>query len=383
MAEDTVKTTTEHQAPSTNKTVQEIAAQIIHQGNGEGEEKFNIPERYIHENGYPSAINFDSDPTWVNSLLVDFSRLSPFSSSSPKTREEELEKLRFALTNWGCFQVMNHGMSSSFLEEFRQVIKQFFALPLEEKQKYARGPNDFDGYGNDSDISSKQTLDWTDRLYLSVYPEKDRKLGYWPQKPQRLREIIDEFCATLRSMFEILLKAMAHSLHLDDDQIFLNEHGIDQDSVHARFNFYPICPSPHQTLGVKPHADGTTMTFLLQDEEVEGLQVLKDGQWYKVPIIPGAIFINAGDLTEIISNGVFKSAVHRVVTNSDKERISLAVFFFPRSDKVVTPIKELVTDDRPQMYQQVTNYTDIFFKHYQLGQRPLDAVRIAQPPSSS
>ena len=36
---------------------------------------------------------------------------------------------------------------------------------------------------------------------------------------------------------------------------------------------------------------------------------------------------------QIMSNGIFKSPVHRVVTNSERERISLAVFSSPDSDK--------------------------------------------------
>ena len=59
-------------------------------------------------------------------------------------------------------------------------------------------------------------------------------------------------------------------------------------------------PDDH-VLDVKPHADGSTITFLLQDEEVEGLQVLKDDQWFKIPIIPDALLINVGDQIEVIT----------------------------------------------------------------------------------
>lgn len=74
----------------------------------------------------------------------------------------------------------------------------------------------------------------------------------------------------------------------------------DQATMQARFNFYPICPRPDQVLGVKPHADGSVITMLLQDKEVEGLQVLKDDQWFNVPIIPQALFINVGDQAEVM-----------------------------------------------------------------------------------
>jgi hypothetical protein len=56
---------------------------------------------------------------------------------------------------------------------------------------------------------------------------------------------------------------------------------------------------PDHVLGLKPHTDGSSITFVLQDKEVEGLQVLKDNQWFKVPIIPDALVINLGDQLEV------------------------------------------------------------------------------------
>ena len=92
---------------------------------------------------------------------------------------------------------------------------------------------------------------------------------------------------------------MAKSLNLEED-CFLNECG-ERSNMIVRVNYYPPCPMPDHVLGVKPHADGSTITFLLQDKEVEGLQVLKDDQWFKVPIIPDALLINVGDQIEVIT----------------------------------------------------------------------------------
>ncbi|KAI5557405.1 hypothetical protein POPTR_018G121750v4 [Populus trichocarpa] len=66
---------------------------------------------------------------------------------------------------------------------------------------------------------------------------------------------------------------MARSWNLEEG-CFLDQYG-EQPLVTARFNFYPPCPRPDRILGVKPHADASAVTFLLQDKEVEGLQFLK------------------------------------------------------------------------------------------------------------
>lgn len=111
------------------------------------------------------------------------------------------------------------------------------------------------------------------------------------------REVIHEYTLKNRAIFEPLLKAMARSLNLEET-CFVKEHG-DVVKMAARFNLYPQCPTPESVLGVKPHADGTTITTLLQDKEVNGLQVQKDDQWFRVPIVPDALFINVGDLLEV------------------------------------------------------------------------------------
>ena len=84
---------------------------------------------------------------------------------------------------------MNHGMKSSFQDKVRQVSKQFFQLLKEEKQKCARErePNNIEGYGNDIIYSKNQRLDWTDRVYLKVLPEDQRKFKFWPQNPNDFR----------------------------------------------------------------------------------------------------------------------------------------------------------------------------------------------------
>jgi len=91
-------------------------------------------------------------------------------------------------------QVINHGMESSFLDKVREVSKQFFQLPEEEKQKCAREPKDAEGYGNDIIYSANQRLDWTDRIYLKVLPEEQRKFKFWPKKPHDFRYSTSSLC---------------------------------------------------------------------------------------------------------------------------------------------------------------------------------------------
>ena len=43
-----------------------------------------------------------------------------------------------------------------------------------------------------------------------------------------------------------------------------------------------------------------------------------------------------------------------MIVNAVKDRVSLALFYNPKSDLLIQPIKELVTKDRPALYQPMT-----------------------------
>ncbi|CAI9100854.1 OLC1v1038039C1 [Oldenlandia corymbosa var. corymbosa] len=247
--------------------------------------------------------------------------------------------------------VINHGIECDLLDELRENTRQFFKLPVEEKQNYARGPNEIEGYGNDMVLYQNQTLDWTDRIYLLVHPEDNRKLHYWPRNPKSFR-----------------------ALGLSEDS-FLNQYG-DKPTMYTRFNFYPSCPKPDLVQGLKPHSDGSAITILLPDEEVEGLQFLIDDQWVRIRINPHALLVNVGNQMEMMSTGILKSPIHRVTTNTDKERISVAMFCAPGTAEDVGPVEELINDTRPRLYKTVKDYPAIYFKYYQLGKRPIEAVKL-------
>ncbi|KAK2392886.1 hypothetical protein P8452_29710 [Trifolium repens] len=329
----------------------------------------NLPNsNYIYKEG---GVGFRDALLPLESIpVVDIGNLA-----SPSTAQQELLKLHSALSSWGFFQATNHGMTSLFLEKVREISKQFFELPMEEKQKYAREPNGIEGYGNDVIFSENQRLDWTDRVYLKVHPEDQRNFKVWPQKPNDFRSIVLQYTESLRQLYEVILRAMAKSLKLEED-CFLNECG-ERDAMFMRINYYPPCPMPDHVLGLKPHTDGSSITFVLQDKEVEGLQVLKDNQWFKIPIIPDALVINVGDQLEIMSNGIFQSPIHRAVINAEKERLTVAIFCTPDSEKEIKPVDKLANESRPILYRPVKNYVDdIYFQYYQKGERAIEASKI-------
>ncbi|GMH14299.1 hypothetical protein Nepgr_016140 [Nepenthes gracilis] len=299
---------------------------------------------------------------------IDLSQIS-----SPHSHAQaELGRLKSALCSWGSFQAVGHGISSSFLNEMRQVAREFFEQPMEEKARYAKGVTEMEGYGADPVPEEGQPLDWQDRLFLDVYPHDKRNPKFWPEKPASFRRLLEECTEKMRVVIEVVSKAMANSLNIEEN-CFLNAFG-ERATLQARFNYYSRSQFPDLVLGIKSHADGSGYTFILQDD-VEGLQVLKNDCWYTVPVNPQAILVLMGDQMEIMTNGIFKSPVHRVLTNSERERISIAVFYTPEPGKEIGPVDGLVDEDGNVLYKKMKDYGTIHWDYYQKGLR---AIHLAQ-----
>ncbi|KAI3790323.1 hypothetical protein L2E82_03282 [Cichorium intybus] len=305
--------------------------------------------------------------------IIDMtSFLSP---SSPDQEESELIKLRSALTTWGCFQAVNHGISSLVLQNVRQVIGEFFERPTEEKRKYSRKPGSAEGYGPDAVVTDNQVLDWCDRFSLRIFPACQRNANLWPENPSSFRETIEDYGSKILSTKAVLFKAIAKSLHLNEDcfsRVFTEDGAIMQ----GRFILYPPCPTPDRVYGLKPHTDRSGMTVLLQDTEVEGLQVLSNNKWFTVPLIHDALFVNLGDQLQIMSNAIYKSPMHRVVTNAQRGKISIAMFDEPDPNKEIGPIEALVDETRPRLYKTVKNYGFFNYECFQKGIVAIDAAKI-------
>ncbi|KAK3020981.1 hypothetical protein RJ639_047530 [Escallonia herrerae] len=116
-------------------------------------------------------------------------------------------------------------------------------------------------------------------------------------------------------------------------------------------NCYPACPEPHLALGMPPHSDYGSLTIINQSST--GLQIMDHGKnWHSVPVIEEALVVQPGDQLEIMSNGQYKSVIHRATVNSEKKRLSIASLHSLALEKKVGPAPELVDSQHPISYNE-------------------------------
>jgi len=155
-------------------------------------------------------------------------------------------------------------------------------------------------------------------------------------------QIMDEYIAQLIQLAEKLSQLMSENLGLDKDYIKESFSGAKGPSVGTKVAKYPECPRPELVRGLREHTDAGGIILLLQDEHVPGLEFSNDGGWIKIPPSKNnTIFVNTGDQVEVLSNGRYKSTLHRVMAGKDGSRLSIATFYNPAGDAIISPAPKL------------------------------------------
>ncbi|RHN54970.1 putative oxidoreductase [Medicago truncatula] len=303
-----------------------------------------------------------SEVTFLDSIpIID---LSHYDDKNPSSMEV-VHKISKACEEFGFFQIVNHGVPNKVCTKMMKAISSLFELPPEEREhlsstdptKNVRLIN----YYLQVEGEEKVKL-WSECFAHQWYPIDDI-IQLLPEKiGNQYREAFTEYAKEVGSLVRRLLSLISIGLGLEEDCL-LKKLG-EQPRQRAQANFYPPCPDPELTMGLLEHTDLNAITVLLQSE-VSGLQVNKDGKWISVPCIPNAFVINLADQIEVLSNGRYKSVIHRAATNNVHPRMSMAMFFGPNPETIIEPIHELIDDEHPPKYRsyRFSKFLEEVFNH--------------------
>ena len=119
----------------------------------------------------------------------------------------------------------------------------------------------------------------------------------------------------------VTLEQMGKALNMEEMEM---KELFEDGTQTMRMNYYPPCPQPEKVIGLTPHSDADAVTILLQVNEVEGLQIRKNGRWVPVKPMPNAFTINVGDKMEVIYSSMIQFyGIYQLVYKKILETIEL------------------------------------------------------------
>lgn len=279
--------------------------------------------------------------------------LSPFfvAGGDEDGKKKVKEIISKACSEYGFFQIVNHGVPLDLMSRAMELSKTFFEYSDEEKLKSSPGSDAPlpAGYNKQPDHSADKND------YLLMFPPGS-SFNVFPTNPPRFKGVLEDMFSYFTKTGQVLESIINECLALPPN--FLKEFNHDRSwDFMVALHYFPTTEAENS--GLSEHEDANCFTFVLQDD-IGGLEVRKDGQW--IPVIPtqGTLVVNVSDVIQVLSNKKFKSATHRVVRPKGRSRYSYAFFYNVHGDNWIEPLPQFTTEigERPK-------YRGFYYKDYQ------------------
>lgn len=274
--------------------------------------------------------------------------------------------LKAACLTTGFFYVTNHGIGEELIAEQFNKSRSFFELPADKKalikvNKYYRGWTPMADETLDPENSA--AADTKEGMYIgreiAEGSEENKKPLHgpnnWPDE-----ELVPGFRRVMMQYHSACLACTLRINKLIAIALDLPASFFDADFTRPIVSLRPLHYAPSISAPEKgqyaagAHTDYGILTILATDEQ-PGLQILLNDKWTAMPPRPGHLIVNLGDMLHRWTNGRFKSAMHRVITSSGKERFSTAFFAEPNFEAEVAPLPTCISNQNPPRWPPTTS----------------------------
>ncbi|KAI9148327.1 2-oxoglutarate-Fe(II) type oxidoreductase ppzD [Paramyrothecium foliicola] len=306
---------------------------------------------------------------------LDFAK---FLHGNVDEQKQLCQRLVWSLSNVGFVKLVNHGISEDDIRRVFKWNKDFFALPLEKKNKAAHPvqPNPHRGYSYVGQEKLSRVRDYEkghrdavevhdikesydqgpidDQLYPNRWPDEEDLPGF--------QQFMVSFYDTCHQVHLKILQALATGLGFKPS--FLQDL-CQENTSELRLNHYPKCQASAVQEGamrISEHTDFGTLTLLFQDS-IGGLEIedqSKLGTYFPVePQDQFEMIVNIGDCLQRWTNNKFRSTSHRVILSHNgsgliEDRYSVAYFAKPNRTQSVGPLPQFVKDGQKPKYTDIT-----------------------------
>ncbi len=280
--------------------------------------------------------------------MIDVSALYGANENAKRALAEECRSI---LQDIGFAYITKHHVPVALIDQVREEARQFFNLPLVDKNAIAinrwhRGymaPNSSTIVTSSVAEVSKPNQSESLLVLHELTPDDPDVLAgkplqgpnQWPDQQPTLRSTVLDYVEQIQDLAQRMTELLAICLGLPAD--YFKPH-FERPTTFLRLLHYPPQPVEEGLFGSAPHTDYGFITLLAQDD-VGGLEVRNNaGDWIAAPPVTGSFVMNVGDMLSHWSGGLFTSTPHRVINTTGRERYSQPFFFDPGMESIIAPV---------------------------------------------
>jgi isopenicillin N synthase-like dioxygenase len=300
------------------------------------------------------------------SEILDVDLLA-FERGSGAQRKAVVDGVRRSLETG--FVYTSHDLSEDLLDRAYEMLREFFAAPAEEKQRWtvpgAHGQTGYTGLLVETAAASdrpdwKEMLNWSSpipsghplkRKFPTAYPDQVMPEDTVPG----ITKVLTEFHDSIVGLQRRFLRVIAEGLGCHES--FFDEMITDGPTLTRAIRYPPMGEMPTDSAyeWAGQHGDINLITALPR-ATAPGLQVKVEDGWVDAVAPEGQVIINTGIMLERLSNGQIPIGWHRVVATPGYtgERHSVVQFCHPRPWTVLAPVPSCCTPENPQRFAAIT-----------------------------
>ena len=313
----------------------------------------------------------DESNRWVTDDAIDAQagdipvlNLSEYlQTGSKKSLNALSEQLRTACQEVGFFSIIGHQIASSKVRHTFNMVRDFHALPMVNKQRLLMDKHDWPvgGVGYLPFKNRKLPARNTDNLNEAFLVKCDRQLGFddnqWPNEDELpgFKASVVDYAHALEKLGKQLLPIFATALEMPADFF---EQAFESPTYRLRMTHYPAAlkqATQSDSFGIAPHVDTTFCTILAQDQAGLTIYSERKQQWVNAPLIEGAFIVNSGELLRQWTNDRFLSTKHFANNNaSGQSRYSIPFFLNANADYLMSCIASCCGPEQPAKYPAIS-----------------------------
>lgn len=304
--------------------------------------------------------------------------LQDFLSGDENRKQKFVQEIGKAYEDIGFVALKGHFLDEKLVQNLYSEVNQFFALPVETKEKYEipeiGGQRGYISFGKEH-AKGRSTGDLKEFWHFGQYVDDNSKWAAEYPKNVEVEEL-PNFNAAGKETYQMLEKTgvyvlRALALYIGLDEFYFDAYLKDGNSILRPIHYPPIMSEPKDAVRAAAHGDINLIT-LLMGAQGKGLQVKNnDGDWLDAIAEPDELMINVGDMLSRLTNNKLKSTIHQVVNPPremwGKSRFSVPFFMHPVSDMPLNCLPECIDEDHPKLYEDITAGEFLYERLVELG----------------